>query len=226
MNTSKTRNLHTNLRLARRFFYFLLIAFITFGATTTMTSCNSKKKLAAERAAAEKQKRIDEAKSSLTALLSDTNMDLEEKKRRLAAIKAQNIDDPEVRNLIAAVESQIEQQEERIRREEEERRRAAEAEKQVESVNEKMSRVLGEIANAPNANAANSKIAEMLQMFESPDTPVLIIIAEENGKKDYDRPTTIEKYLNYIKDQKKAMDRVANVGMNSAGKIKLLELRK
>ena len=59
------------------------------------------------------------------------------------------------------------------------------------------------IANSSNATSANKSITEALAMFASPSTPVLIVISEEDGQKDYDRPTTIEKYLNYLKDQKR-----------------------
>jgi hypothetical protein len=33
-------------------------------------------------------------------------------------------------------------------------------------------------------------------MFASPETPVLIVISESHGQKDYDRPTTIKDYFN------------------------------
>ena len=63
-------------------------------------------------------------------------------------------------------------------------------------------------------------------MFSSPNSPVLIIIAQENGKNDYDRPTTIEKYLNYLKDVGKNPNDIENVVLDGSGKIKELELIK
>ena len=44
--------------------------------------------------------------------------------------------------------------------------------------------------------------------------------------KDYDRPTTIEKYLNYLKDRKAYKAEVENIVYDDYGKIKELELRK
>jgi hypothetical protein len=82
------------------------------------------------------------------------------------------------------------------------------------------------IASASNATAANNSISEVLTMFSSPDTPVLIVISESGGQKDYDRPTTIRNYLNYLKDQKKSANKVSNLLFDSSGKITEVELRK
>jgi hypothetical protein len=82
------------------------------------------------------------------------------------------------------------------------------------------------IANADNITSANRSIDEALGMFASAQTPVLIVISEEDGKKDYDRPTTIQAYLNYIKDQKKNINDIESLKVDSAGKITEVELRK
>ena len=55
---------------------------------------------------------------------------------------------------------------------------------------------------------------------------MLIIIKQNQGFNDYDRPTTIEKYLNYLKDQKKAAEKVHDIKYNANGKINELELIK
>jgi hypothetical protein len=82
------------------------------------------------------------------------------------------------------------------------------------------------IANSSNITSANNNIKEALSLFASPQTPVLIVISEYNGQKDYDKPTTIENYLNYLKDQKKNINTVSNLKMNNSGKIMEVELRK
>jgi mRNA-degrading endonuclease HigB of HigAB toxin-antitoxin module len=82
------------------------------------------------------------------------------------------------------------------------------------------------IANSPNVTSANSSITEALGMFASAETPVLIVISEEAGKKDYDRPTTIKAYLNYLKDQKKNINNIENVKLDDSGKITEVELKK
>lgn len=82
------------------------------------------------------------------------------------------------------------------------------------------------IANADNITSANTSIDEALYMFTSPQAPVLIVISEEGGQKDYDRPTSIRAYLNYLKDQKKNINRIEHVKMDDAGKITEVELKK
>ena len=82
------------------------------------------------------------------------------------------------------------------------------------------------ISNANSVGAANSSIAEALNLFTSKDTPVLIVISEEGGQKDYDRPTTIGQYLNYLKDQKKNINKISHLQFDDAGKITEVELVK
>ena len=90
----------------------------------------------------------------------------------------------------------------------------------------KLSEYFNAISNADNVASANSSINEALAMFASTETPVLIVISEEGGKKDYDRPTTIKAYLNYLKDQKKNINNIESVKVDDAGKITEIELRK
>ena len=119
-------------------------------------------------------------------------------------------------------------------REDEERKRkeaeAANANKQNESSTNAKSAVLTKyfdaVATSGNATAANNSISEALTMFASPETPVLIIISGTGDNKDYDRPTTIQKYLNYLKDQKKNPNAVENLVVDASGKITEVELRK
>jgi len=82
------------------------------------------------------------------------------------------------------------------------------------------------IANAPSVASANRSIEEALNLFDSDDALVLIVINNSGGKKDYDRPTTIKEYLNYLKDQKKNINRVGTLKLNSSDKITELELIK
>jgi hypothetical protein len=90
----------------------------------------------------------------------------------------------------------------------------------------KLGEYFSSIASSTNLNSANTTINEALTMFASPQTPVLIIISESGGQKDYDRPTTILDYLNYLKDQKKSMNKVEKLQFDAAGKITEVELRK
>jgi hypothetical protein len=83
-----------------------------------------------------------------------------------------------------------------------------------------------EIGKASSFGLANQSIEETLLQFSSPDVPVLVIIYENGSEVEYDEPTTIEKYLNYLKDTKNKPGSVAEIVRDEAGKIKELVLRK
>ena len=82
------------------------------------------------------------------------------------------------------------------------------------------------ISNARSTEEANRKIQETLQLFSSSDAPVLIVISEENGNKDYDRPSTIKRYLDYLKDTGNAPDALSHLTINDSGLISEVELIK
>lgn len=129
----------------------------------------------------------------------------------------------------AALKKQREQEEASRKEFEERERREAEArnsEIKVSAPATRLNEYFQAIANSSNATSANSSINEALSMFSSPDAPVLIVISEYNGQKDYDRPTTIGKYLNYLKDQKKNINAITDFKTDASGKITELELRK
>jgi len=199
----------------------LLAAFITIGGTT---SCKSKKRLAKEAAEAEYKSRVDQAVKDLNAILDDETLwSLEEKEARVQTIKDWNLQNAEVDDLLYQVEKKLAR--ERAQKDEEERRAVEEREK-ANAADVVLGRNFNSIANASSVSQANRVINETLGMFESPNTPVLIIIKQNAGFNDYDRPTTIEKYLNYVKDQKKATEKVHEIKYNSNGKINEIELIK
>lgn len=102
--------------------------------------------------------------------------------------------------------------------------RAAEAKRKETEPYRKLDNYFSAIANSSSLAAANSSISEALTLFASKDTPVLIVISEENGQKDYDRPTTIGQYLNYLKDQKKSINKINQLQFDNSGKITEVEL--
>ncbi|TDQ19604.1 hypothetical protein DFQ04_1428 [Algoriphagus boseongensis] len=91
---------------------------------------------------------------------------------------------------------------------------------------EKLENNFNAIAAAGSVNSANQSIQETLAMFSNQETPVLIVIHEENGIKDYDEPTTIKKYLDYLKDTKKNLNYISDIRMDANGKVSELELRR
>lgn len=98
--------------------------------------------------------------------------------------------------------------------------------KPVLTSEQKLNNYFDAVANASSTSAANSSIQEALTMFSSPDAPLLIVFYKANGQASYDEPTTIEKYLNYLKDTKNAKARVDEIVTDSNGKIKEIVLKK
>ncbi|WP_373522615.1 nucleoid-structuring protein H-NS [Aquiflexum sp.] len=90
----------------------------------------------------------------------------------------------------------------------------------------KLENYFNSIASSSNNEAANRTIQEASGMFSNSNTPVLIVIHEESGIKDYDEPTTIDKYLNYLKDTKKNLNFISDIRLDSNGRVSELELRR
>jgi hypothetical protein len=90
----------------------------------------------------------------------------------------------------------------------------------------KLENYFNSVSQSSNVDAANRTINEALAMFSNQETPVLIVIHEENGIKDYDEPTTISKYLNYLKDTKKNLNFISDIRLDGSGRVSELELRR
>jgi hypothetical protein len=123
------------------------------------------------------------------------------------------------------------QKEDELKRREAEEKAKRDAESAMNEMKDtapkfKLNQYFDAIANSGNLASANSSINEALGMFATPTAPVLIVISEENGKKDHDKPTTIKDYLNYLKDQKKNINDIGNIKVDGSGKITEVELRK
>ncbi len=203
----------------------ILLAFLTIMGGTT--SCKSKKKLAKEAAEAEYNAKVADAVRDLTAILSDeTVWTLEEKENRVQTIKGWNLQNAEVDDLILQVEKKLARERAQAEQKAEQERIAAEeAAKKLQPATV-LETNFGRIASASSVTQANRLINETLSLFSSNDVPVLIIISQAGGFNDYDRPTTIENYLNYLKDQKVNRNKVANIKTNESGKITEVELIK
>lgn len=214
-------------RVFSRLLMVVLLAAIAMGGTT---GCKSKKKVAAEQAAAAYAKKIATAKTDLNAIIDGTTaMALDDQRRRVARIKAENFNDAEIIKLITLAEKEIDfkqaemerkAEEERLRQEEEARIRAEQSKHTVID-----NQLLG-IAVAGSIDSANEQINLSLQQFATPDVPVLIIISQVDGINDYDRPTTAENFLNLLKDTKSYKYKVVSVKRDGLGKITELELLK
>lgn len=213
-------NFKPQTMLNRGLFLMMIIAVLSSG----MYSCKSKKKLAQQEAAAAEARKIAKAKADLEMIISDDGkMSLEEKEEILRTIKAMNIQDDEVKMLIANAENRLKRlREEQMAREREERMKAEASREKTMGLDE----YFDAIAAASTTAQADKLIGEALTQFAGGSVPVLIIIGKFGNEKDYDRPTTINNYLHYLKDQRKSPNRVENVVFDGNGKIKELELIK
>jgi hypothetical protein len=217
---------HT-LKLLTRLMMVFLVATIALGGAT---SCKSKKKIAAEEAAAAYAKKVSQAKADLNAIINRTSdWTVEEQRQRVAEIKAENFDDPEIQKLVSMAEKEIDYlqaeldrkaEEERLRKEEEARLMAMKSEYAA------FDNQFKAIASASSVDEANQKINGTLAKFASPDAPVLIIISQVDGINDYDKPTTASQFLNYLKDVKKYTFQVESIKTDSNGNVTELELLK
>lgn len=192
----------------------LLATSITMGG---LSGCKSKKKVAEAQAQAEKERMIAKAKTDLLAILNDEGqMTLEQKEEELARIKALNLDDPEIRDLIRQVETRLaEERSAREREVVEEKPVTAD----IKNVQNLLNTLFDQIATSGSIASENQTINQAMGMFASPEVPVLIIINQQGDVVDYDRPTTIDKYLNYLKDQDKNINKVKEIKTNSSGKV-------
>ena len=223
-----------NLKGLKRFSKIMLIALV-LASTAGVTGCKKKKELAAAEAAAAAQLADDIAKATkmLNEILADNTLDnVAANERKLATVKNMNLQDPGVLKLIIEAQEKIDgdklklaeiKEAERLEAErlEAERRKQEMERARYELLNNQFAALTGE----KDFDKSNQIINNILPLFASKDTPVLIVISEENGMKDYDRPTTIEKYLNYLKDKKAYKVFVQNIVYDESGKIKELELR-
>ncbi len=208
-----------------------ILALLAFG----VTSCNSQKRLAKKQAKEARLAQIEQAKADLLEIINDDGkIPFEVKERKFNAVKALNLDDKEVRRLLPIAEEKLakdrvewlRQKEEDLRRREAEMRERERMEQEKRAANIKIQSALTAVATASDLRTANIRISEALQLFASPDVPLLILISQEGNIRDYDRPTTIQKYLELLKDQRRYSNDIENVLYDAAGKITELELRK
>jgi len=217
--TSEQGMIKISVRTFNRFALFLLFGLLI---STALPACKAKEKAAEKEAAALLAKQTEQAKKDLIALLSDNNQkSLEEKERDLQAIKDLGLTDPEVLKLIEKAEAKLAAEREALRN-----TPVNNGNTEREAKQRALGSALSAIAGARSVEEANRKISETLKLFSSPDAPVLIVIAEENGQKDFDRPTTIRKYLEYLKDTGNAPDALSHLTMDGAGLIAEVELIK
>lgn len=173
------------------------------------------KTLLAEETKAKAQK-IDQARATLyDLLLNKDNKSADELERELNAIKKQNLGDTEIDELIGRLEKKIQDM-----------RSGATSSLPLKTQLENAFNTIANSAKTGNLTQAESTIQKTLQLFTSDDVPVLIIISKEGSIVDYDKPTTIKRYLNFLKDTKASKNDIDDIMTDATGKIKGLDLIK
>jgi hypothetical protein len=193
-----------------------------------MGACKSKKKLAKEKEAAEYAAKVNTAKTTLLDILNDnTAMSLDEKEAAVWSIKESNLNDAEIDELVRQAEEKLAGERAELNlKEMEAKKLAEEGTVKKETATVTLADYFAGISAATSVSQANMQIAEALKLFSSPEAPVLIIISKTGDQVDYDRPTTIKNYLNYLKDTKNNNNKVEKIVYDNNGKIKELELLK
>jgi hypothetical protein len=203
----------------RNILMVMAISILVIGST----GCKNKKKIVDNNDPQDQVVKVDEnlvkAKTTLQALLDDDSKSIAEKEKILADIKALNLDDPDVKDLIKKVETSIEKEKQRLQQEEEQ--------KKIDALMENvLARAFNGIANAKSVDEANALIQQTLQHFTSDKANVLVIVYKGSDGTDYDEPTNILKYLNQLKDTKKSLNAVEKIHYDANNKIRTLELIK
>ncbi|WP_052444078.1 hypothetical protein [Flammeovirga sp. OC4] len=210
-------------------FTALIMALIV---SISFTGCKSQKKIAEEKAQAELLAKTNKAQADLKAMVGKEYATLDEvtaDEARLEEIKSYNLEDAEVKELIGQVEKNLQ-----LSREALEKKLAAEQKAKEEAqktvVEEAQKRdiyyLLDNIAGSGSTQEGNLMITEAMAMFASPDVPVLIEIYNDGDIVDYDKPTTAQKYLEYLKDVNRNPDKIKEFKKDANGKITELILKK
>jgi hypothetical protein len=164
-----------------------------------------------------KQQQVDQARAKLfDLLLNKDNLSADELERELNAIKAMKLGDSEIDELIARVEKKISEM----------RSSGSGANLPVKTQLENAFNSIVSSAQGGDMAGADNTIQKTLQLFSNEDAPVLIIISREGSIVDYDKPTTIRRYLYLLKDTKANRNSIDAIMTDATGKIKGLDLIK
>ena len=164
----------------------------------------------------EREKKVAAARNKLYDLLvNNQGLSADQLESELNKIKAENLGDEEINELISRLEKKISDM-----------RNVGQPELTMKEKLESSFQSISDASLAGNISMANSLIESAMKYFAAPDVPVLIIINRQGNIVDYDKPTTIFKYLNFLKDQKENRNNVDSYQLDPSGKIKELDLIK
>jgi len=180
----------------------------------------AQQKLKSEYSEIEKKKaeRVDNARTKLMdLLLNRENKSADELEKELGVIKSdiRDLNSSELNDLVFRLEKKIDDM-----------KGSSSANVPLKQQLENNFQGIANAGKSGNAAQAASLINNTLKLFSGADATVLIIISREGSIVDYDKPTTIKRYLDFLKDQKSSRNSVDTYQMDSDGKIKELDLIK
>ena len=162
----------------------------------------------------QKQEQVDAARAELLDMhLNKDEKSADELEAELSKNKAKNLGNKDINDLIAKVEEKI----------------AGMRTKKSVPLKNQLENAFQGIADASksgNSNQVMSLTRSTLQLFSTDDATVLIIISKEGSIVDYDKPTTIKRYLEFVRDQKASLNAVDSYQLDSEKKITELDLIK
>lgn len=213
---------------------FAALAVLVLSGTT---GCNSRKKAEKSKAEAEYASKLSQARMDLEAIINgEVSWTLDEQQERIDMIKSWNLNNTEIDALITQAENAVAERRQKVaeRLAEQERITNATGMDSPWAANDSQQRDYSSIEKSfksivaeKDVHAANDMIVDIMEKsYASPNVPVLIIISKEDGFTDYERPISIEEYLNYIKDSKNLPLRIENAVFDSNGKIIELQVLK
>jgi len=162
-----------------------------------------------------KAQKVDVVRAQLyDLLLNKDNKSADELEQALAPIKKMNLGNSEIDELIGRLEKKIAEM------------RSGGSSLPVKAQLENAFVTIASAGKTGDLAKADQTISKTLQLFSSDDAPVLIIISKEGSMVDYDKPTTIKRYLNFLKDTKASKNDIDAIMTDATGKIKELDLIK
>jgi hypothetical protein len=162
-----------------------------------------------------KAQKVDVVRAQLyDLLLNKDNKSADELEQALAQIKKMNLGNSEIDELIGRLEKKIADM------------RSGGSNLPVKTQLENAFVTIANAGKSGDLSKADQTISKTLQLFSSDDAPVLIIISKEGSMVDYDKPTTIKRYLNFLKDTKASKNDIDAIMTDATGKIKELDLIK
>lgn len=213
------------MRIIKLYLYILFI----FTLAISASSCKTQKN--ATQTELTTQQKVEKAIKQLNAAMDNESLSNESKLALIEEIRALELNDQNLNALLDRNEKYLKEQ---ILIDADAERRAKERDRLEKEKNAKQAQakvdVIGyfsKIAQAETVEIANDLILEAINLFESKHAPVLIIIKKNGNLKEYDRPSSILRYLEHIKDFKTYYTNIENITFNEDnGKIAELELLK